>query len=63
VPAGSLPGDRAAVAVGVGLVLAGRQPDPAGQLGGPGKRVTSPISATSTAASTGPSPSIAWIAW
>jgi hypothetical protein len=59
---GALPGDRAAVHVGVGLVMAGRQPRPAGQLGGAGKRVTSPISATSTKARTGPSPSIARIA-
>lgn len=46
----ALLGDPATTAGGVGLVMPGRQPGPAGQLLRPGKRVTSPISATNTAA-------------
>ena len=56
---GALLGDPAAVHVGVGLVMLRRQPGPAGQLRGAwSNRVTSPISATNTAPSTGPIPGI-----
>ena len=58
----ALLGDPAAVHGGVGLVVLRGQPRPRRQLRGPGKRVMSPISATNTAASTGPTPGISWIA-
>ena len=55
-------GDPTAVDRGVGFVVFWSQPGPAGQLRGSTKAVTSPISATNTAARTGPTPEIAWIA-
>jgi hypothetical protein len=48
--------------MGIGLTMARRQPDPAGQLGRAGEAADVADSATSTDASTGPSPSMAWIA-
>ena len=59
---GALLGDPPAVHGGVGLVVLRGQPGPGGQLLGRAKRVTSPISATNTAPSTGPIPGMAWIA-
>ena len=49
-------GDPPAVHPGVGLVVAGGQPRPAGQLLGPVEPVNGPISATNTAPRVGPTP-------
>ena len=60
--AGALLGDPSAVDVGVGLMVLGSQPGPAGQLGAEAKRVMSPISATNTAPRVGPMPGMFWTA-
>src|SRR4029453_937831 len=61
-PPGAPFGDGAAAHGGVGLTVTRREPGPGAQLRAPAKRCTFPISATNTAASTGPTPGMAWMA-
>jgi hypothetical protein len=58
----ALLGDPSAVNFGVGLVVLGVSPAQLLNWLGPGKRCTSPISATNTAPRIGPTPGMAWIA-